>query len=490
MALDGLGCAMTRASQTFLIEQALCRAYYTSHDPDVVSPDGHVPEAMCKMEKLQSQVAVFAFTLDFSILITGFLVSLIYTQLASVVGKRNVLLLNTTSFALRMAWYTSVFYFHNSITHVRWVLLSCVFDLFGGGLPMREILLYSYVAESVPGDGMRNPTRMGTFNLLTAILIGTMSLGTFVSASLLNVNVFITCGLVVSVYVALVPLVAMFPRDLPTQKQVYNMDDASAEERRSLISADDLVPPNDRSSLVADHGGALEAHKTSKGPVPTMFRALLRAATVELRLSIMLVAQTIRHPLTRPVMLIYFGTTLASCISLTTQQWASGTFHTGISNIDKVTAMEQVVSATTLLALPGLAAYLLRWRQRSKEAVDYLIIVGSLSTSLAGVLIIAMAPSLTIYAVGVAVAATSMGLSDALRSYATSAVAEKDMVQRLYMSIRTVQTLAAIVGSPLWSGYFVWLIKHPNVPRGSLYLGNAFLVFCSLLSAMSLRKSR
>jgi hypothetical protein len=71
MALDGLGYAMTKASQTFLIEQALCRTFYMEHDPGVVGPDGDVPEAMCKTATLQSHVAVFAVTLDFSILVTG-----------------------------------------------------------------------------------------------------------------------------------------------------------------------------------------------------------------------------------------------------------------------------------------------------------------------------------------------------------------------------------------------------------------------------------
>jgi len=71
MALDGLGVAMTKASQTFLVEQALCRAFYTAQDPSVIGPDGRVPEARCKTESLQSQVAVFAATLDFSILIVG-----------------------------------------------------------------------------------------------------------------------------------------------------------------------------------------------------------------------------------------------------------------------------------------------------------------------------------------------------------------------------------------------------------------------------------
>jgi hypothetical protein len=334
---------------------------------------------------------------------------------------------------------------------------------------------------------------MGTFNLLTAILIGTMSLGTFISASLLNVNVFITCALIVGVYVVLVPLVTLFPRDHPAPRHTYNTDDASVEEAQSLISANALatsVPPGASPSLVAGHGSALEAHKTPKGPIPTMLRALLRAATVDLHLSIKLVIQTVRHPFTRPIMLLYFGTTLASCISLTTQQWASGTFHTGISNIDKVTAMEQIVSALTLLALPGLARYVLHPRLRTKQAVDYWVLRSSLLAGIVGALIIAMAPSLAVYAVGVAVAATGVGVSDALRSFATSALSDKDLIQRLYMSIRTVQTLAAIVGAPMWSGLFVWLLEHPSVSRGSLYLGNAFLVFVCLLLVMSLRRFR
>jgi hypothetical protein len=308
-----------------------------------------------------------------------------------------------------------------------------------------------------------------------------MSLGTFVSASLLNVNVFITCSLVVGVYVVMVLLVALFPYDNPTPKQTYNTDDASVEECSSLMSADDLV---------AEHGSALEVHQAPKGSISTMFRALLRAATVDLPLSIKLVVQTVRDPFTRPVMILYFGITLATCISLTTQQWASGTFHTGLSNIDKVTAMEQIVSAVTLLALPVVARYLLRPRLRTKEAVDFSVIVGSLLASIAGALIIATAPSLAAYAVGVAVGATGIGVSDALRSFATSTLSDKDLVQRLYISIRTVQTLAAIVGAPLWSGFFVWLLDHPNLSRGSLYLGNAFLVFVCLLLAISLRRSR
>jgi len=318
-----------------------------------------------------------------------------------------------------------------------------------------------------------------------------MSLGTFIGARLLNVNVFITCALVVAVYVFLVPLVALFPHHHSQQNQpqsarrTYDTDDVSSDEARSLMSVDAMgVPVPSSPPFMADHDGDL----VTKMQTPTLFRSLLRAATVDLYLSIELVVQTFRHPFTRRVMMLFFGITLAGAISMTTPQWASGTFHTSLSHVDQITAMEQIISAFTLLALPLLSKYVLRPRLRTKKAVDLGIIVGSLLASLLGALVIAMAPSLAIYAVGVAITATGMGLSDALRSFATSGLSS-EAVQRLYMSIRTVQTLAAIAATPLWSGLLLLIISHPSLPRGLLYLGNASVVFTCLLSTKSLQRS-
>jgi hypothetical protein len=94
------------------------------------------------------------------------------------------------------------------------------------------------------------------------------------------------------------------------------------------------------------------------------------------------------------------------------------------------------------------------------------IIVGSLLAGILSALVIAMAPSLFIYAVGVAIGATGMGLSNALRSFATSGLSSEQAVQKLCMSIRTAQKLAAIAGTPLWSGLLLWIIRNPSLPRG------------------------
>lgn len=56
-----------------------------------------------------------------------------------------------------MPWRTDTsviqVYFY-TFTDVRWVLLLWVLELVGGGMPVREVLLWMYMAESVPEDGL------------------------------------------------------------------------------------------------------------------------------------------------------------------------------------------------------------------------------------------------------------------------------------------------------------------------------------------------
>jgi hypothetical protein len=230
----------------------------------------------------------------------------------------------------------------------------------------------------------------------------------------------------------------------------------------------------------------------SHAPISTMFGVLLRSATIDLWLSVGLVVQTFRHPFTRPIMMVFFGITLAASIAGVSTQWASTTFHASISSIDRITAMGQIISATTLVVLPVLAKYAIqpRLRRRASGTADFCVVVGSLLTSVAGLMIIGMAPSLTIYAIGVAVSATNVGTWDALRAFATTNLSNKDLTEGLYVSICTVQTLAGIVGAPLWSGLFMWLLGHPQVPPGVLYLGCSLLAFTCLIITLLIPRPR
>ncbi|KID88389.1 Major facilitator superfamily domain, general substrate transporter, partial [Metarhizium majus ARSEF 297] len=477
MTVDGFGFALAKSAQTFLIEQALCRSFYAIRDPAVIRPDGSVPEDMCKTDDLQSQVAFLSSTLNFTLLIASFLATPVFARLALTVGKRTVLLINAASYMLRMILFTAVVYFY-TFTDVRWVLLLWVLELVGGGMPVREVLLWMYMAESVPEDGLT-----GAFNVLSAILIGMMSVGTFIGALLLRQHVWLLCSIVICICALVMLLICLLPNH---HKSLYpeeeNIPDAEDSPRSSVSQASSPA-----TSLL---NGEQDGRGASQGP-PPLWQTVLRAATVDLLLSIQFVVQALRNPLTLRVMSIFFTYTLAGTVSGTSQQWASSTFHTSLADVDKVTSMEQVVSAVVLFSLPTVSQRLLRPRLRSKQNTDLWVITASLVFCAFGALVMSLAPSIGIYAVGVAVSALGVGLADSLRSFATSALSDTETLESLYMSIRTMQSLAAIVGTPLWGGIFLLILKSDGgLPPGLLFFATGIVFLISLYSTIPLRGYR
>ncbi|KAL7935557.1 major facilitator superfamily domain-containing protein [Trichoderma chlorosporum] len=475
MAVDGFGYAMAKSSQTFLIEQMLCRTFYAASDPTVIRPDGSVPEDMCKTENLQSQVAFLSSTLNFTLLVASFLATPVFARLALVVGKRTVLVLNAASYMLRMMLFTAIFYFYR-LTDVRWVLLLWVLELVGGGMPVREVMLWMYMAESVPKDGLT-----GAFNILSAILIGMMSVGTLSGALLLRDHVWLLCSIVICICGLVILLIFLLPSE---NKSVYPEEDSFLAEEGSVRS---YVPdePSPTASLLSGE----DARAASPGS-PTLWQSVLRAATIDLYLSLRLIGEAVRNPLTLRVTGVFFAYTLAGNVSSTSLQWASATFHSPLASIDKITSMEQVISAVVLFSLPAISQHVLRPRLRGKQDTDLCIIITSLIVLVFGALTMAMAPGLGIYAVGVGVSACGVGLTDSLRSFATTALSDTESLQTLYMSIRTMQSLAAIVGTPMWGGIFLLILKSDKLPPGALFFANSLVMATALYLAIPLRQYR
>jgi hypothetical protein len=49
---------ITIAPPIALFERSICRTYYASHVPHVIRPDGYVPEALCKLDSIQVELAI------------------------------------------------------------------------------------------------------------------------------------------------------------------------------------------------------------------------------------------------------------------------------------------------------------------------------------------------------------------------------------------------------------------------------------------------
>ncbi|KAK5632804.1 hypothetical protein RRF57_008518 [Xylaria bambusicola] len=308
-----------------------------------------------------------------------------------------------------------------------------------------------------------------------------MSIGTFVGAQLLKFNVWLLCLLIVCAYVLLIACAYLLPHqrhDDLSDRSYIERETASVEERCSLVSTDSTAPSPTRPLRIESPSAGVATK-----PDSTVSRTLLRAATVDIYLSVELVIQTVRHPFTRHVMILFFAYTLAGTISGTSPQWASSTFNARLANVDQIRGMEMIISALVLVSLPVLSSYVLRPWLRTKQAVDIWVITASMLALLTGTLIMAMAPSLVVYAIGVAISALGVGVSDALRSFATSVLSDGDALERLYVCIRTMQSLASIAGTPLWSGFFLLILSNPLLPHALLFLGNAFVYLVCLILA-------
>ena len=64
-ATIGCGELLIINPQTRLFESIICRKYYDVHDPSVIEPDGWVSEQLCKIEPVESGVALLLGWQDF-----------------------------------------------------------------------------------------------------------------------------------------------------------------------------------------------------------------------------------------------------------------------------------------------------------------------------------------------------------------------------------------------------------------------------------------
>ncbi|KAE8329418.1 major facilitator superfamily domain-containing protein [Aspergillus sergii] len=468
MALTGLAYAMIDVSQTFLVEQALCRQFYAGSNPDMILPDGSVPEAMCKIKQVQSEVAVLSGLLTLSILVVGFLITPLWTRLASRIGKRSVLLINAVGLVLATVAYSSVFYFYN-LFNVHMILGLCVFTAVGGGIPVREIMLSMYIAENVSDDRLSD-----AFYTLTFLLIGMGSLGSFLGSLILRVNVWQLCATATCVYALTIPAVSFLPQSSPSHL-TEQTDSAEAAPSSPLL----LPPPKAHGS---EDDGIVQQCRL-------LCRAILRALTIDLPQSLMLFVEAVREPLTRRVMAICFSSTMAMTVHNTFQQWASSNFHWKLASVNTLWSVGQVVSAAVLLALPFLSHKILRPLMGTKRRVDLWVALVSIIFSALGCLVLSISPSMLVYGIGLIVYSFGIGLNDSLRSLATSALRDNEAVQRLYMGIRTVQSLGAMIGIPLWSSLLSLILRSDGaLPKGLTFFGASSLYFLSLYWGFSLQR--
>ncbi|KAI1421270.1 major facilitator superfamily domain-containing protein [Xylaria sp. FL1777] len=136
------------APRVRLFESVSCTRYYLEHDPSVIRPDGSVPEALCKVNPVQDEVAsILGWQLFFDS-IPAILLPLPFGYLADKYGRKWIL--HTAMIGYTLTWASTLLFIGVLHLPLQYVWLSSLFLVIGGGGAIGTTMVTTIVADVVP----------------------------------------------------------------------------------------------------------------------------------------------------------------------------------------------------------------------------------------------------------------------------------------------------------------------------------------------------
>jgi hypothetical protein len=140
-----------------------------------------------------------------------------------------------------------------------------------------------------------------------------------------------------------------------------------------------------------------------------------------------------------------------------------------------------------LLILPALSKALDRFLPPIRR--DLRISLGSVLTIAAGYVLMALAASPTVFAVGLSISSLGVGFFPALRSVATALVDEAE-IGLLGTTIALMEGLGAIIAGPMMAGTFKFSMTLHGVWLGLPYMTATALVLIACWATLVIRVPR
>ena len=177
------------------------------------------------------------------------------------------------------------------------------------------------------------------------------------------------------------------------------------------------------------------------------------------------------------VLIVFLLNGLAVGINVLLPQYTSLSLQWPLATVNRAMALQALVSALVLFALPTLRRCFLEPRMAAQQ-IDLFITQSSLIANAIGVIGLGISAPATFFILSFCVYTSGSGLADSLTSYGTSSLPEGQKVDDLYVRTGLISTVAGLIGAPLWSGLFSLVIQSESLPLGlpfwlcaGLYLG-------------------
>lgn len=143
---------MGEATMLRMLELSVCRKYYAIHDPDAVGDDNtYIPEHLCKLPDIQSNLAQMRGLLSFLEAVPGLLLAVPYGILADLYERTLIIGLCLAGFLIRDTWIFICLYFYNTFP-LSAVYLAPLTAAIGGGSTVTSPLFFAIVTASTPQE--------------------------------------------------------------------------------------------------------------------------------------------------------------------------------------------------------------------------------------------------------------------------------------------------------------------------------------------------
>ncbi|KAJ5042165.1 uncharacterized protein L3040_004722 [Drepanopeziza brunnea f. sp. 'multigermtubi'] len=460
MTLSSLGAILHSSAHVYLIEQAICRDYYASLENIGMGGGSLIDETICKIPNIQSKVASTYGIYKMLTYVPALFLAGPYGKIGRVIGKKPVLILNMGSLGFSGIFFAAVCYYHQ-VFDVRWIYTTPLFDVLGGGWIIRSSFTYAYVSESVDQDELSH-----VFYKLSASQMLISFVGLWLSSFLLRQNVWLQIFVGFVTLIIAIPVCFMFP----------NSGKASTQpETKSNFSSSEFQQSTETSSLISPAGTPLVplAIEPEGGTVWIVLSGLTASTTHSLELFREMLYSS---PLSRTTLLAFFSFRAGTSIDVILKQWPCITHGWVIAQVNAINAYEMSVASVILLTLPAISRRLLQPRFGG-SVLDVDLYVTKICTlgHVFGVIWMGFAPGRVGYILAITLWNLSYGMTDALRSYVTGVIRNKEEVEQLYLGIGMAEMMAGIIASAAWAGVFAKVVGSGYLLTRLPFIGSAIV---------------
>ncbi|KAL4749202.1 hypothetical protein BDW72DRAFT_178825 [Aspergillus terricola var. indicus] len=141
-----VGFVMAGGPMTRIYESIACREYFEQADSAKIGPDRQVPEELCKLKEVQSEIAAVTGYMEFFQGVLSVILAAPYGLLADRYGRKKTLCLGIPGFILNCVIMFVVMWF-DDVFPLRATWASCLTFVFGGGPVVTIAVIFTMMAD-------------------------------------------------------------------------------------------------------------------------------------------------------------------------------------------------------------------------------------------------------------------------------------------------------------------------------------------------------